>query len=166
MQGPGMLGRWLTGAALLLAVWAPAAQGQQGPLSVRYENVTQMRDSVRSQQQTSSEALPGDTLRYVLTFTNAQGRELRNVVFTNPIPAGLTLLAGTVMTSAPSSIAYSIDGGVTYSEEPMVTVTEGGREVRRPATAASYTHIRWTVAAAVAPNAGVTAEYQVQVSNR
>lgn len=165
MQGPGRLGRWLTVVVLLLAVWAPGAQGQQEPLSVRYENLTLIRDSVRSQGN-RREALPGDTLRYLLTFTNSQGRDLRNVVFTNPIPAGLMLLGGTVMTSAPASIAYSIDGGVTYSEEPMVTVTEDGREVRRPATAASYTHIRWTVAAAVAPNAGVTAEYQVQVRRR
>lgn len=157
-------GRWSWVLAVVLLAAGSAVQAQE-PLVVSVANVTMAADSVRSARP-SAEALPNDTLEYELTFTNTQGRELRNVVFTNPIPQGLVLLSGSVRTSAAASVAYSIDGGATYSEQPMVTVTEGGRTVRRPADPSSYTHIRWTVMEGVAPNAGVTAEYAVRVGIR
>lgn len=153
---------WMLAAALLAV--GSAAQAQE-PLVVRVSNVTMASDTTRSARPAVA-ALPNDTLAYELTFTNTQGRELLNVVFTNPIPQGLVLLRGTVRTSAAASVAYSIDGGATYSEQPMVTVTENGRTVRRPADPSSYTHIRWTVTGGVAPNAGVTAEYAVRVGIR
>jgi uncharacterized repeat protein (TIGR01451 family) len=158
-------GALLAALLVVLAVTAPVAGQQAEPLVVAVENLTAAADSARAQR-ASGEALPNDVLRYTLTFTNPEGRELRNVVFTNPIPGGLVLVAGSVNTSAPASVAYSIDGGATYAEQPIVTVTENGRTVRRPADPSSYTHIRWTVTADVAPNARVTAEYQVRVGVR
>lgn len=157
----------LLGVVLVLAAgMQPAAAQQPEALTVSYENLTLARDSVRVKQGAGSVALPNDTLRYLVTFANTQGRELRNVVFTNPVPQGVVLLGGSVSASAPAKIEYSIDGGASYSVQPVVTVTENGRQVRRPATPAQYTHIRWTVTGGVAPSARVVARYDVRVGAR
>ena len=146
-------------------VGAPAAVQAQAasPLQLTYRNVTLERDSVRAKA--SKAALPTDTLRYALTFTNREPRAIRNVVFENPLPAGLVLLGG-VTTSAGARVEYSIDGGRTYAERPMVSVMEGEVRVERPAARGAYTHIRWTITEAVAPGALVIAQCDARLGRR
>ena len=153
----------LVAVALLGAPVVVSAQG--APLQITVENVTLKRDSVRAKGATKA-ALPTDTLRYALTFTNRETRAVRNVVFENPLPAGLMLLGGTVTTSAGARVEYSIDGGRTYAERPVVSVMEGGRRVERAAAPGAYTHIRWTTTDAVAPGARVIAQYDARLGRR
>jgi hypothetical protein len=61
------------------------------------------------------------------------------------------------------AIAYSIDGGVTYSAQPMIEQVVDGERVQRPAPAEMYTHIRWLVSGWVQPGAQVTAEFRAQL---
>jgi uncharacterized repeat protein (TIGR01451 family) len=150
--------------ALLLPAALVAQQAPQAnPLTVSFANLTLAKDSARARTQPASSVMPGDTLRYSLTFANRESRALANVVFNNPIPSGVV-----VMPPAPAGIRveYSIDGGFAFSARPMVLVEENGRQVSRPAEPESYTHIRWTVADSIAPGARVTAQYDVRVTGR
>lgn len=154
--------------ALMLLAGAPRLSAQQpasNPLTVAVQNLSASRDSARARVEAPA-AQPGDTLRYVLTFTNRETRPLRNVVFDNPIPAGVSLLGSSARMGGAGRVEYSIDGGRQYSAQPMVLVEENGQQVRRAATPESYTHIRWTLTGTVAPGASVTAQYDVRVGGR
>jgi uncharacterized repeat protein (TIGR01451 family) len=151
--------------AMLSPVALVAQQAPQAnPLTVSFANLTLAKDSVRARTQASTSVMPGDTLRYSLTFTNRESRALANVVFNNPVPSGVVVMPA----PAPAGIRveYSIDGGFAFSARPMVLVEENGRQVSRPAEPESYTHIRWTVADSIAPGARVTAQYDVRVTGR
>lgn len=106
---------------------------------------------------------PGDILRYTLVSENAGDKAAKNLTLTQPIPAQ-TLF---VLESAKANgalLTYSIDGGKTFVEKPMVTVKlANGQEAQRPAPASAYTHIRWDYSDSLAPLASVRAAYEVAV---
>lgn len=153
---------------LMLALSMVAAQPvnaqltrqQPDPLRIVAVNVTAEADETRK----GSGALPGDVLEYRLHFTNVTGGVVRNVVFDDPIPTGLVYLPETAGADRSDVVVqFSIDGGATFSTNPMVEVVEEGRKVLKPAPAHLYTHIRWTVKSAVLPNASVTAKFRARV---
>jgi uncharacterized repeat protein (TIGR01451 family) len=112
----------------------------------------------------ASDVLPGDVIRYSLRFTNMQEQPVRNVVFSNPVPQGLRYVAESATANAPNvAITFSIDGGQTYSAQPMIEVVENGERRNVPAPARMYTHVRWTVEGWVQPGAQVTAEFRAEL---
>jgi uncharacterized repeat protein (TIGR01451 family) len=151
---------------LLLAPLASAGRAQDRPagsaLQVTADNVT-----AREAQRVGAEAMPGDVIRYSLRFTNPTAAAVRNVVFDNPVPAGTRYVAGTARADAAGlAVTYSIDGGSTYSAQPMIEQVVDGRRRTVPAPVAMYTHLRWTVTSEVAAGAQVTAEFRVRVTER
>jgi uncharacterized repeat protein (TIGR01451 family) len=113
------------------------------------------------------ELMPGDVVRYRLKFTNVTTHAVKSVVFDNPLPAGLRYQAGTAAADRNQvSIQYSIDGGKSYSAQPMIEVEVDGKRVQRPAPAEMYTHIRWSVQGSVLPGAVVHAEFRAQLDAR
>jgi uncharacterized repeat protein (TIGR01451 family) len=112
----------------------------------------------------ASDVLPGDVVRYALRFTNTQEQAVRNVVFSNPVPQGLRYVLESAAADAPSvTITFSIDGGRTYSAQPMIEVVENGERRSVPAPARMYTHVRWTVEGWVQPGGQVTAEFRAEL---
>ena len=109
-------------------------------------------------------ARPGDEIRYSLVFTNVTQGPVKNVQFVDPIPAGMVYVLGSASVGQSGSVAFSIDGGKTYSAQPTVEMAENGRKVSKPAPRELYTHVRWTVFESVAPGAQVTAELRAQVN--
>jgi len=112
-----------------------------------------------------TDVLPGDVVRFTLRFTNTTDQPVRDVVFSNPVPQGMHYVAGSAVASSDSArITFSIDGGATYSAQPMIEVTDDAGQPRTvPAPAESYTHVRWTVADWVRPGAQVTAEFRAEL---
>lgn len=109
----------------------------------------------------ASDVLPGDVIRYSLRFTNTQAQPVRNVVFSNPVPQGLRYVMESATADVPTvAITFSIDGGQTYSAQPMTEVVENGERRSVPAPARMYTHVRWTVEGWMQPGAQVTAEFR------
>lgn len=109
---------------------------------------------------------PGDVLRYSLTGENTSDRTLKNLVVTQPVPAQTTyvLNSARVANNAGAAITYSIDGGNTFVEQPMVEVTQpDGTIVLEPAPADAYTHVRWDFGDSVEAGAGLDAAYDVAV---
>lgn len=115
----------------------------------------------------ATDLLPGDVLRYVLRYTNTRREAVQNVVFSNPVPKGLRYVAGSASGSAANAVvAFSVDGGKSYSTQPMIQVVEQGRRRSVPAPAGMYTHVRWTVPGRVQSGAQVTAEFRAELADR
>lgn len=109
--------------------------------------------------------LPGDIIRYRIRFTNLRADSIRNVQFTDPIPAGLHYVAGSAGADREDAfVEFSIDGGASWSDAPTIEETVAGRPVRRPAPPERYTNVRWSLRGWVKPSAQVTAELKVQLS--
>jgi len=163
--------RLLTPALLaLLATSAGLAAAQNPPpdaLVVTAQNL--MAGNERHQAWVAkggaaSDVLPGDVIRYSLRFTNTQEQAVRNVVFSNPVPQGLRYVLESATADAPNvAITLSIDGGTTYSAQPMIEVVENGERRNVPAPARMYTHVRWTVEGWVQPGGQVTAEFRAEL---
>ena len=106
---------------------------------------------------------PGDVVEYRLVFTNITGRPVNNIQFTDPLPEGMYYLQGTAGADREDvDVEFSLDGGTSYSELPMVEVVVDGRIEQRPANPEDYTDIRWTVHGEVEPDARVAAAFQVR----
>ena len=106
---------------------------------------------------------PGDVVEYRLVFTNITGRPVNNIQFTDPLPEGMHYLQGTAGADREDvDVEFSLDGGTSYSELPMVQVVVDGRTEQRPASPEDYTDIRWTVQGDVQPDARVEAAFQVR----
>ncbi|GGO27616.1 hypothetical protein [Deinococcus humi] len=91
----------------------------------------------------------GDILREEITVRNVRGKAIAQVTVGVPIPRETVLSGGVTPDSARWTVAYSVDGGRTYSPKPTrgVTVTENGTGITRqqPAPPETYTNVRWTV---------------------
>lgn len=152
---------------LALALAAPALNAQQaGPaLAVTAENRTAAAEASAGTPRRDDRARPGDVLRYRLTFTNSSGRALRGVALADPIPAGVSLVAGSPRSArADARLEFSADGGRSWSAQPMEDADVNGQRVRRAVPSERYTHVRWTVDGSVAPGATVVAEFDARVS--
>ncbi len=105
----------------------------------------------------------GDVVEYRLVFTNITGQPVANIQFTDPLPEGMHYLQGTAGADREDvDVEFSLDGGTSYSELPMVEVVVDGRTELRPASPEDYTDIRWTVHGEVQPDARVAAVFQVR----
>jgi uncharacterized repeat protein (TIGR01451 family) len=153
---------------LLLRAAPPlAAQGSPEALVVTAENLMAGNERHHvwvAQGGAATDVLPGDVIRYSLRFTNTQPQAVQNVVFSNPVPQGLRYVVDSAAATTPTvAITFSIDGGKTYSAQPMIEVVENGERRNVPAPAAMYTHVRWTVEGWVQPGGQVTAEFRAEL---
>lgn len=152
---------------LPLALAAAPARAQQAPepapLTVTAVNRTGAAEAERGAPRADEHVRAGDVLRYRLVFTNTAGRPVRGVNLANPLPGSFRFVGGSARATRPDARAeYSVDGGATFSPQPMEEVTVEGRRVRRPVAPERYTHVRWTVDGWVAPGATVTAEFDAR----
>src|SRR5207247_1802706 len=114
--------------------------------------------------ETARVAKPGDVIRYGLVFTNVTAGPVKNIQFVDPIPAGMVYVLGSAAADRPVRLEYSIDGGKSYSAQPVIAVVQDGKTVEQPAPRERYTNVRWTVLGSLAPGAKVTAEFRTQVN--
>jgi uncharacterized repeat protein (TIGR01451 family) len=151
----------LVGTVLAGLVWVPGLAQAPKALVVTARNVTAEAAPNRADK---SVAQPGDEIRYRLVFTNTTAGAVKNVQFVDPIPGGLVYAPGSATSDQRVRVEYSIDGGRTYSAQPMIAVEEDGKSVQKPAPAERYTHVRWTVLGSLARGAQVTVEFRGRVN--
>jgi uncharacterized repeat protein (TIGR01451 family) len=157
--------RMLMVAMLAVVVVTPAVAvaQRQSPraLVITAHNVTAETASGRKN---ATLARPGDVIHYALVFTNVTAGPVKSIQFVDPLPKGVGYVLGSAKADHPVRLEYSIDGGKSYSAQPMIDVVANSRTVRKPAPRERYTHVRWTVLESVAPGAQVTAEFRAQVN--
>lgn len=93
-----------------------------------------------------AQAAPGDALAYSLTYTSGGSAAAYAVTLTDPVPAGTAYVPGSAA-GAGAAVSFSRDGGATYgaSDAPPVT------------------HVRFTLAAPLAPGATGSVSFRVTV---
>ena len=142
-------------------LWAQVPEGRK-PLVMTAENL--MAGDARHKTNPKA-ALPGDVIRYRLTFTNLRSDSIRNVQFNDPLPTGLHYVAESAAADRDDvTVEFSIDGGRSWSTQPMIEETVDGRKVRKPAPTTMYSNVRWSVRGWLKPNAQVTAELKAQLT--
>lgn len=154
---------WLV-PAMVLALASSLPAQEPKALVVTAENLMSgdaQHQALAARGGDATTALPGDTLRYRLRFTNLTQGEVRGVVFNNPVPKSLRYVDGSAGADRQDVVVdYSIDGGKTFSARPMVSEVVAGKRVQKPASPELYSHVRWTVRGSIAPGASVTAEFR------
>lgn len=106
---------------------------------------------------------PGDVLRYTLLSENAGDKPAAELKINQPIPNQTAYVLESARANG-AKLTYSIDGGQTYAEKPMVEVTQpDGTIALEPAPAEAYTHIQWDYSESLKPMASVKAVYEVAV---
>ncbi len=158
-------------AAMVAASWSTpaAAQDAEGrkALVITAENLMAGDAMHRGHAERGGDAqalFAGDVVLYRLVFTNIIDAPVRGIELKDPIPSGLTYVDGSALSDRDDVvIEYSIDGGLTYSTQPLVDVLVDGRSIRRPAPPERYTHIRWLVQDWVQPGVQVTAEFEAKL---
>ncbi len=107
---------------------------------------------------------PGDKLRYAVESSNAGEMAAEDLVITQPIPAEMTFVIGSVKGNTAAGSTYSIDGGETFVAEPVVEVTlPDGTVEMQPAPADAYTHVKWTFDESLDADEAVYVSHEVTV---
>ena len=80
------------------------------------------------------------------------------------IPAGTAFVAGSAAGENGSTVTYSIDGGKTFSTQPIVEERQPDGTVKRtPAPVSMYTEVRYEWSDALAAGGKLSASYKVRV---
>lgn len=101
----------------------------------------------------TTEALPGDTIEYQVTYHNAGTTPATEVLATLPVPkGGMSYLSGS---ASPVLVEASLDG-TQYAPAPLTrTVTRGGKQQTDVVPVAEYKFLRWKLGT-IAPGKSVT----------
>ena len=143
--------------ALLLLLPAPAPAQQTGGIvltSVSEVEVVKQnaegKKEVKRVDAAKAAVVPGDTVIFTVSYANTDTKPADRVVVINPVPQHMTYLDKSAEGKG-AVIEFSVDGGKTYAAPGKLTVADKGQQ--RPATAADYTHIKWTMGKPLAPGA-------------
>ncbi|MEQ1581359.1 MAG: hypothetical protein ABL964_12255 [Steroidobacteraceae bacterium] len=106
----------------------------------------------------ATEIQQGQVVYYTVKIRNPGTTAAHNVLITKAIPANTSYLADSA--AAPgATIAFSVDGGVTFAPARELFVRDAGG-AQRAAAPANYTHIRWQMRYPLAPGAIAYARFR------
>ena len=107
---------------------------------------------------------PGEILDWQIVSSNEGTGAARDYKAVGHIPEGTVLVAGSAAAESGSTVTYSIDGGKTYSTQPIVEERQAdGTSKKVPAPVSMYTEVRYEWSDAFAPGGKLSASYQVRV---
>lgn len=89
---------------------------------------------------------PGEELIYTLNYANVGSEPAKDVVISDPIPAGTAYIPGSA--TETGEVAFSIDKGKTFKKPTLLTYEVKGKDgkvQKRVASPEDYTDIRWTI---------------------
>lgn len=89
---------------------------------------------------------PGDEIIYTLNYVNSGTDAAKDVVISDPIPAGTSYIPGSA--SETGDLTFSIDKGKTFKKPTLLTYEVKGSTGKREKKVASpedYTDVRWTI---------------------
>jgi uncharacterized repeat protein (TIGR01451 family) len=139
-----------SGAALLASLLIAPGAGAQSPApalevttSAELEQVQTINGRPSVRLLPADHVVPGDLLIYTLRVRNPGPEAIQAPEFVAPIPEHTSYVADSAA-GPGATVLFSVDGGQTFNKPQNLSVHgEGG--ALRPATAADYTHIRWTL---------------------
>ena len=106
----------------------------------------------------------GEILDWTINSENAGGAPALEYKTVSRIPAGTTFVAGSAKAEGSSKVAYSIDGGKSYSTAPMIDEKQPDGSVKKVAAPViMYTNVSYQWADPLVPGGHVNASYKVRV---
>lgn len=113
----------------------------------------------------ADEVFPRDTIEYTLRYRNNGTDSASGINLIGPVPSGTSYLVETATDTQDFMAQFSIDGGKTYHEAPVMytVINEHGDEELREATPDMITHIKWSVSTVLEVDREVSVSYRVQV---
>jgi uncharacterized repeat protein (TIGR01451 family) len=107
---------------------------------------------------------PGEILDWKIVSTNDGDGAARAYKTVAHVPAGTSLVAGSATAEYSADVTYSIDGGKSYSAQPIIEEKQADGTVKRVAAPVSmYTEVRYEWADPLAAGATLNAAYKVRV---
>ena len=107
---------------------------------------------------------PGEVLNWQIATANEGTGAAREYKTVGEIPAGTAFVAGSAAGENGSTVTYSIDGGKTFSTQPIIEQKQPDGTVKRVAAPVSmYTQVRYEWADELAAGGRVNASYKVRV---
>jgi uncharacterized repeat protein (TIGR01451 family) len=106
----------------------------------------------------------GETLDWSIESVNEGNADAQKYRVVGQVPQGTTFVAGSAKGDDAPQIAYSIDGGKTFSAQPMIDEKQpDGSTKKVAAPVSSYTQLRFDWAKSLPANAKLAAAYRVRV---
>ncbi len=109
----------------------------------------------------AKKVVPGDEVIYLIEFENAGTEAADNIVIQNPVPEHTIYKSGSA-SGANTDISYSVDGGKNFDSPEKLVVTRADGSTG-PATADTYTAIRWRYEESLPPGEKSSVEYRVVI---
>ncbi|PKN13138.1 MAG: hypothetical protein CVU69_03835 [Deltaproteobacteria bacterium HGW-Deltaproteobacteria-4] len=104
---------------------------------------------------------PGDTIIFTTHYEYQGDKPATNVVINNPLPEHMLYLDNTAEGKG-ARIDFSVDKGQIFAAADKLKIKDAeGKE--QPASAADYTHIRWTFEGALQDGAKGSVSYKAKV---
>lgn len=108
---------------------------------------------------------PGDILDWTITSENDGNADALGYKTVAHIPRGTSFVAESAKADGAVKAIYSIDGGKTFSAQPMVDEKQTDGSVKRvPAPVSMYTEIRYEWTDPLAQGGKLSASYKVRVN--
>ena len=108
---------------------------------------------------------PGEILNWQIASVNEGRGPAREYKVVGNIPAGTVLVAGSAAADGGgSTVTYSIDGGKTFSTQPVIEQKQADGTVKQvPAPVSMYTQVRYEWKDDLAAGGRLSASYKVRV---
>ncbi|MDQ3805586.1 MAG: hypothetical protein M3416_17370 [Acidobacteriota bacterium] len=107
---------------------------------------------------------PGEILEWQIVSSNEGTGAARDYKAVGHIPTGTAFVADSAEGEAGSVVTYSIDGGKTFSTQPILEEQQPDGTVKRvPAPVSMYTEVRYEWSDALAAGGKLSASYKVRV---
>lgn len=136
---------------------------------LRPEVKVQISGTVRLGNQTLSletvEAVKtGEILDWKINSANTGNAAAQNYRVVGQIPKGTTFVVGSAKTEEAATVKFSIDGGKTFSAEPLIEETQPDGSIKKvPAPVSSYTQVQFDWAKELPAESQMNAAYLVRV---
>lgn len=160
--------KFLTTLSLLLLIALPVSAAEKKGIELKstaevdiiVKNDKGVNEVIRVEAANANVA-PGDTVIFSTHYSYQGEKPATDVVINNPLPEHMLYLDGTAE-GRGTRIEFSADQGKTFAAANKVKIRDAeGKE--RPASAADYTHIRWTIEGALAPGAKGSVSFKAKV---
>jgi uncharacterized repeat protein (TIGR01451 family) len=123
-----------------------------------------MRDGKSLPLDRAESVKPGEVLDWQIVSSNEGTADAHEYKTVGHVPAGTAFVAGSAAAENGSSVTYSIDGGKTFSTQPIIEEKQADGTIKRvPAPASMYTEVRYEWSDALAAVGKFTASYKVRV---
>lgn len=163
-----MKGMMLTAVAVGLLVPVLAVAQQKAAIELKTVSEVEVtatnakgEKEVKRVEAAKVNVTPGDTVIFTTSYSSNVKKPAENVAITNPVPEHMTYVDKSAE-GAGTRIEFSIDGGKSYNtpDKLIVTVSPGKT---RPAFAADYTHIKWTLTRPLQPGGKGSVSFKAKV---